>query len=235
MLSPNELSNLYKIISDENQTFGSIAQSFDELFKDIDKLRITLSLCILIKDNLLNVTQRLIAYYIIYLMKQNFHIEIGPFLPLIIETIQISKYKTEQNFLFDLVNNQINYVNSTIKNFLKDNTRNSYNKQNILLFLHTMYQKYNNEKPMDIKTNNFIRHVLYDRKKNDNKNIDNHTNNNLNDYIDTKEEMSLKNFEPNYMSFYPSLNNKKFLNQEPVWIMPNLKHNFIWENLGGKC
>jgi hypothetical protein len=88
---------------------------------------------------------------------------------------------------------------------------------------------------MDTKTNNFIRHVLYDRKKNDNKNIDNHTNNNLNDYIDTKEEMSLKNFEPNYMSFYPSLNNKKFLNQEPVWIMPNLKHNFIWENLGGKC
>ena len=107
MLSPNELSNLYKIISDENQTFGSIAQSFEELFKDIDKLRITLSLCILIKDNLLNVTQRLIAYYIIYLMKQNFHIEIGPFLPLIIDTIQISKYKTEQNFLFDLVNNQI--------------------------------------------------------------------------------------------------------------------------------
>ena len=103
-------------------------------------------------------------------MKQNFHIEIGPFLPLIIETIQISKYKTEQNFLFDLVNNQINYVNSTIKNFLKDNTRNGYNKQNILLFLHTMYQKYNNEKPMDTKTNNFIRHVLYDRKKNDNKN-----------------------------------------------------------------
>ena len=51
MLSPNELSNLYKIISDENQTFGSIAQSFEELFKYINKLTITLSLCILIKDN----------------------------------------------------------------------------------------------------------------------------------------------------------------------------------------
>ena len=124
MLSPNELSKLYEIISDENQTFESISRSYEESFKNIDRLRIALSLCILIKDNLLNVTQRLISFYIIYLMKSKFNLDIGPFLPLIIETIQTTKCKTEQNFLFDLLNNQIDYINSTVKNFLKDNTKN---------------------------------------------------------------------------------------------------------------
>ena len=47
MLSPNELSKLYEIISDENQTFESISRSFEESFKGIDKLRMALSLSIL--------------------------------------------------------------------------------------------------------------------------------------------------------------------------------------------
>ena len=173
MLSPNELSKLYKIISDENQTFESISRSYEESFKDIDKLRMGLSLSILIKDNLLNVTQRLISFYLIYLMKKKLNLEIGPFLPLIIETIQTTKYKTEQNFLFDLLNNQIDYTYSTVKNFLKDNTKNSDNKTNLIL-LQNLYNKYINEKWVDKKMNKFIRHVLYDRKKVDIRNIENH-------------------------------------------------------------
>ena len=228
MLSPNELSKLYKIISDENQTFESISRSYEESFKDIDKLRMGLSLSILIKDNLLNVTQRLISFYLIYLMKKKLNLEIGPFLPLIIETIQTTKYKTEQNFLFDLLNNQIDYTYSTVKNFLKDNTKNSYNKTNLILLQN--FNKYLNEKWVDKKMNKFIRHVLYDRKKVDIRNIENHSNINLLKYMNTKEEMSLKNCEQNYLSFYPKLNNKKFLDNEPMWIMPNLKHNFNWEN-----
>ena len=133
MLSPNELSKLYEIISDENQTFESISRSFEESFKGIDKLRMALSLSILINDNLLNITQRLISFYLIYLMKNNCNLEIGPFLPLIIETIRTTKYKSEQNFLFDLLNNQINYIYSTIKNFLNDNTKSSFNKPNLIL------------------------------------------------------------------------------------------------------
>ena len=161
MLSPNELSKVYEIISDENQTFESISRSYEESFKNIDRLRIALSLCILIKDNLLNVTQRLISFYIIYLMKTKFNLDIGPFLPLIIETIQTTKCKTEQNFLFDLLNNQIDYIYSTVKNFLKDNTKNSYNKSNIIL-LNNLYMQYSNDKITDNKMNDYIRHFLYD-------------------------------------------------------------------------
>ena len=61
MLSSNELSNLYKIISDENQTFEKISQSFSESFNKNDYMKIAVSLCILIKDNLLNIHQRIIS------------------------------------------------------------------------------------------------------------------------------------------------------------------------------
>ena len=229
MLSSNELTEVFKIISDENQTFGSIAQSFNELFKDSDKLRIALSLCILINDNLLNITQRLISFYLIYLMKMNYHIDIGPFLPLIIETIQTTKNMGEQNFLFDFLNNEINYINSTVKNYLKDKTKNNCNKTNLYL-LHNLYQKYMLEKSENKKMNNYVRHVLYERKKSDVKNMDNHCENNIKEFINSKEEMSLKFCEPNYLGLYPGKKIGKFIDKEPIWIMPNLKHNFNWEN-----
>ena len=228
MLSPNELSKIFNIISDDNQTFESISRSYEESFKNIDRLRIALSLCILIKDNLLNVTQRLISFYIIYLMKSKFNLDIGPFLPLIIETIQTTKCKTEQNFLFDLLNNQIDYIYSTVKNFLKDNTKNSYNKSNIIL-LNNLYMQYSNDKITDNKMNDYIRHFLYDRKKTDLRNIENHYNINLKNDINTEEEMSLNYFQPNYMTFCPHINNEKFIEKEPIWIMPHLKHNFNWK------
>ena len=231
MISSNELSEVFKIISDENKTFRDIAQIYNELFKDKDKLRIALSRCILLKDNLLNITQRLISFYLLYLMKINFHIDVGPFLPLIIETIQTTKNISEQNFLFDFLNNEINYINSTVKNFLKDKTKVNYNKTNVF-FLQSLYQKYLLEKPKDKKMSNFIRHILYDRKKTDIKHIDNHTSVNLPQYINTNQEMSLKLCEPSYISLCPKLKNSEFIDKEPVWIMPQLKHNFNWDN---KC
>jgi hypothetical protein len=229
MISSNELSEVFKIISDENKTFRDIAQIYNELFKDKDKLRIALSLCILLKDNLLNITQRLISFYLLYLMKINFHIDVGPFLPLIIETIQTTKNISEQNFLFDFLNNEINYINSTVKNFLKDKTKVNYNKTNVF-FLQSLYQKYLLEKPKDKKMSNFIRHILYDRKKTDIKHIDNHTSDNLPQFINTKEEMSFKLCEPSYISFCPKLKNNEFIDKEPIWIMPQLKHNFNWNH-----
>ena len=117
MLSSNELSNLYQIISDENQTFESISHSFEETFKEIDHMKVIISLYILIKDNLFNTTQRIISFYIIYLLKNEFKFEVSPFLPLIIESLQKTNLNTEQNFLIDFLNNQIDYINTTVKHF----------------------------------------------------------------------------------------------------------------------
>lgn len=238
MLSSNELSELYKIISDENQTFENISQSFSETFNKCDQLKIAISLCILIKDNLLNLHQRLISFYILYIMKRNDKLEITPFLPLIIEIIQTTKNKTEQNFLLDFLYNQINYLNTSVKNYIQDNTKNV--KMNIP-HLQMLYEKFNyelNKNGNNKKINDYIRHVLYDRKKSDIKNVDNHPNIDLSNSINVNDELTYKYFVPNYMSICPmgmNLNNNngkgsKFFDMEPIWLMPSLKHNFIWEN-----
>jgi hypothetical protein len=236
MLSSNELSFLYKIISDENQSFENISKLFAESFKKSDYLKIALSLSTLIKDNLLNVHQRLISFYILYFIQKSEQLEINPFLPLIIETIQITKNKNEQSFLLDILLNQINYLNVSVKNYIQDNSKTV--KLNIP-YIQKIYEKYNLEKNKlgnYVKINDYIRHIVYDRKKSDIKNIDNHPNIDISKSINIKDELSYNYFEPNYMSFCPmnlNINNengKKIFDMEPFWIMPNLKHNFIWEN-----
>ena len=230
MLSSNELSNLYKIISDDNQTFESISNSFGELFQESDHMKIIMSLHILIKDNLFNTTQRIISFYILYLMKSKFNFEISPFLPLILETIQKTNHNSEQNFLIDFLNNQIDYINTTVKHFVNDNTK-KINNQNIQ-YLQLLYKKYQIEKGIfgaSPKIFDLCRYVLYDRKKSEIKNLDNHKNIQLENYLSAKDEINLNYSNPNYMSFCQKIDNKKFLDNEPVWIMPNLKHNFIWE------
>lgn len=240
MLSPNELSVLYKIISDENQTFENISQSFSESFKKCDQLKVATSLCILIKDNLLNIHQRLISFYLIYLMKKNDELEITPFLPFIIETIKTSKNKNEQFFLSDFLNNQINYLNTSVKNYIEDNTKTVKIKiqdlQNLCNKYYLEQSKIGNNK----KNYDYLRHVLYDRKKSDIKNVDNHLNSNLAKSINVDDELAFKYFVPNYMSFCPmnmisnqsnnSGNGCEIFDTEPIWLLPNLKHNFIWEN-----
>ena len=123
MLSSNELSNLYKIISDENQTFEKISQSFSESFNKNDYMKIAVSLCILIKDNLLNIHQRIISFYILYFIKKSDKLEISPLLPLLLETLQFTKNKIEQSFLLDFLFNQINYLNITVKSYIQDNSK----------------------------------------------------------------------------------------------------------------
>jgi hypothetical protein len=240
MLSPNELSVLYKIISDENQTFENISQSFSESFKKCDQLKVATSLCILIKDNLLNIHQRLISFYLIYLMKKNDDLEITPFLPFIIETIKTSKNKNEQFFLSDFLNNQINYLNTSVKNYIEDNTKTVKIKIQDLQNLCNKYYMEQSKIGNNKKNYDYLRHVLYDRKKSDIKNVDNHLNSNLAKSINVDDELAFKYFVPNYMSLCPMNmisnqsnnygNSCEIFDTEPIWLLPNLKHNFIWEN-----
>ena len=236
MLSPNELSNLYKIISDENQTFESIAKLFNETFQESDQFKIAITISILIKDNLLNITQRIISYYLLYIMKQNFNFQISPFIPIILESILKSNHINEQSFIFDFLNNKINYINSSIKAYIQENT-NKFNSNNqILPYLQMIRHKYQLEKNLiginNQKMNNYIRYILYDRKKGDIKNIDNHQNINLEKNINIEKELTINYYEPSLMSFCSGINNKRFIENEPIWIMPQLRHNYIWENEG---
>ena len=65
MLSSQELSSLYQIISDDNQTFESISESFTKSFKS-NQLKAGTALSILLKDNVLNTVQKIISYFFIF-------------------------------------------------------------------------------------------------------------------------------------------------------------------------
>ena len=241
MLSSNELSILYRIISDERQSFENISIAFQGAFKKFEYTKVAISLCILIKDNLLTLPQRLISFYILYLIKKNDKLEISPFLPFILGTIQTTKERAEQNFLLDFLCYKINYLNISVKTYIQNKTK--VGKINFA-YLQALYNKHYSEiKKLgkSNKKNDFIWHILYEKKNNDVTNTGgNQQNGNIAAPSSVKDELVNKYFEPNYMSFFPlnlnETNNnnnsdmKKIFDGEPVWIMPGLKHDFIWEN-----
>ena len=42
------------------------------------------------------------------------------------------------------------------------------------------------------------------------------------------EELNFDSFEPNFLTYYPN-SNQQFYNDEPMWILPTLKYDFIWD------
>lgn len=261
MLSSNDLSTLYRIISDDNQTFENISKTLKDSFTRTEIFKLGLTLCILLKDNLLNLSQRIISYYILYELKKNEKLEVTPFFPLILEFLNSSKNKTEQSFLIDFIYEEIDYLKLTIKNYIQDTTKTTskFNNSCIPIIMEKYFKMLNNCNDNNIKNNSIsslnninnngikdhIRNIIYDRKKKDIKNLDNYPILNLNNLnIIINEELNYKFFEPNYMSFFPlkdislfniqknnvhGINNNKIFTDEPFWLIPELKHTFIWE------
>lgn len=235
MLSQNELSLLYQIISDDSQTFKKISETVKNNFIKENNSNIGTTLIFLLRDNLLNIHQRIISYYILFEISKQEKMVSNPYIPIILEMLQKSQNKNEQIFLEDFLYNQINYLDITVQNYLKDTTKElKIDLAQLLLQWNNFYKDILINKNIALKTNDKIRPIIYDRKKSDIKNIDNHNDLNLiNDKNKNKDNniektLNFNYFNPNYMSYYP-LNNNSFLNSEPIWILPQLKHNFIWE------
>ena len=233
MLNQNNLSLLYKMISDDNQTFEKISESFQQNFKNDDKPKVGTTILFLLRDNLLNIHQRIISYYILFEISKQEKMVSNPYIPIILEMLQKSQNKNEQIFLEDFLYNQINYLDITVHNYLKDTTKGlKIDLAQLLLQWNNFYKDILVNKNIALKTNDKIRPIIYDRKKSDIKNIDNHNDlnliNNKNKDNNIEKTLNFNYFNPNYMSYYP-LNNNSFLNSEPIWILPQLKHNFIWE------
>lgn len=230
MLSEKDLAELYKIISDDNQTFTKISESFQTNITKENQSKAGTTLIFLLRDNLLNINQRIISYYILYYISIKDNMETNPYIPIILEMMRKSQNKNEQNFLVDFLFKKINYLDITIQDYMKDNTKESkMNLIQIQMYWDNYYKEMLNQKNIDLKINDNTRPVIYDRRKSDIKNIDNHNNLNLlmNDK-DINNEFNCNYLNPNYMSYYPT-NNNIFFNSEPIWVLPSLKHNFIWE------
>ena len=230
MLSPQDLSSLYQIISDDNHTFESISETFNKHFDKSNQLKAGTVLSILLKDNLLNTVQKIISYFILYTFTEDKKIDTNPFLPIILEIIQNTKNKIEQNFLCDFLYNQIDYIKTPVKNYINDNSKESkLNLNQIRIFSEKYYKEVLNRNNLDNNLNDNMRHVVFDRKKNDIKKLDNYP---INDFTgNIREDLNLNSFQPNYMSYCPALDeSNKLFDNEPVWIIPELKHQFIWES-----
>jgi hypothetical protein len=120
MLSPNELGLLYNIISDDNKTFELIAANFQKSFPKSDQFKVGVTLWFLLKDNLLNLSQRLASFYILYDMYRLEKVSTTPFVPIVLETLQTSKNNVEKKLLLEFieVSVKVNVFIIKLNNFL---------------------------------------------------------------------------------------------------------------------
>ena len=227
MLSPNDLSNLYSIISDETKTFESISSNFQKAYSKSDQFKVCITLWYLIKENLLNLVQRLTSFYLFYDIYRQESNPTTPFIPILLESLENSKINAERKLLSDLLDLNFTYSKMTIKDFMENNQNNEEIK---LPDIEQLWKNYNTTKEKISKEiNDWIRPVIYDNNNGMN-NIEKSPENLP--LFDLKqlspEEISYNYFEPNFLTYYPN-SNYPFYEDEPMWILPTLKYDFIWD------
>ena len=66
MLSTSELASLQNLLNDDNKTFEDLNRNINSTFDKSIHFKIYLTLNILIKENKLNISQEIAAFYILY-------------------------------------------------------------------------------------------------------------------------------------------------------------------------
>ena len=230
MISQKELAKLYSYLSNENQTFEQIIKSFNEEFDVDSRNKAFHTIIILLKDNLLNLSQRIISYFLLYNVPQKENMETNPFLFIILDKLKNSNNKREQDFLIDFLYKKINYLKMTIRQYLAQDKREMrINLTQIKMQWDKYYKEILEKNNININSNDKIRAIIYDRGRNNIniQNINNSPNFNVISNVNILNESNLNYFNIEYMSFRPI--NTNFVSSEPVILIPNLKHNFIWE------
>jgi hypothetical protein len=224
-----DLSKLYTFISNSNQTFENISKFFNTEFNAENKNKAITVIIILLKDNLLNINQRIICYYILYATSQKEKMETNPFLFIILEKLKNSKDKIEQNFLLDFLYKKINYLGKTINEYLNKKPKEmKINITQIQMQWDKYYKELLKQKNININSDGKIRPFVYDVNNVNIMDINNSFKKfNALDNVNSENKNHLNYFKSGYMSFRP--NNINFLSSEPIFLLPNLNHKFIWE------
>ena len=228
-MSQIDLSKLYTFISNSNQTFENISKFFNTEFSAENKIKAITVIIILLKDNLLNINQRIICYYILYDTSQKEKMETNPFLFIILEKLKNSKDKIEQNFLLDFLYKKINYLGKTINEYLNKKPKEmKINITQIQMQWDKYYKELLKQKNININSDGKIRPFVYDVNNVNIMDINNSFKKfNALDNVNIENKNHLNYFKSDYMSFRP--NNINFLSSEPIFLLPNLNHKFIWE------
>mmetsp|Transcript_60447 Transcript_60447/g.112259 ORF Transcript_60447/g.112259 Transcript_60447/m.112259 type:complete len:421 (+) Transcript_60447:48-1310(+) len=104
MLSVQELDNLLKLLKESSKTFESIAQSFYKSYPKSEQFKAGCVICMLLQDNLLSQTQRLVGFYLLYdIYRNETSLSTTPFVPIVLETIERTKDVAERKFLLQFL------------------------------------------------------------------------------------------------------------------------------------
>lgn len=223
MLSSNELSNVQNLISDETKTFEELISKFITLFDSSKYFLICMALETLIKDHQLNIYQETAGLYILYHLNKEVK-GYSNFSSFALNILNETKIKVKQIILLNFIKN--NFVDLQTKiidyiKFIEDNKNNEDIDNEIINLKNEGYTHENNN------SKNFflINPIIFNKKKYDYSPI---KQNKIAKHILDKN--NLKYIEPNYLSYFPFQSKEMIFKNEVKWILPSLKHNFIWEN-----
>ena len=222
MLSVNDLSNVQNLIDDETITFDELITKFTTNFDNSKYFKICMTLEILIKDHQLNLFQEIVAFYILYYLNKE---EKGysNFTSLVLKILKETKNKEKKIILLNLMEDKITNTQIKIIDYIKmiENIKIDKNiDKEINNIINEGYTHENNNKDLYL-----INPTVSEKKLSDNILI---KQNDIQKYSSDKN--NLKYIEPNYMLYIP-FNSKQFIfKDELIFILPYLKHNFIWEN-----
>lgn len=103
MLSQQELDTLLNILTEPHKPFEQIATSFYRSFTKPDQFKAGCVICMLIQDNLLTQTQRLVGFYLLYDIYRQETEATTPFVPLVLEMVEQTHDMAERKFLLQFL------------------------------------------------------------------------------------------------------------------------------------
>jgi len=223
MLSQSELTSLQKLINDETNSFEDLKTWCISILSKSIYFKVNLTLSILIRDQQLSLSQEISSFYILYCLSEKDREKGFYFFPsLVFDILKETKIKKKKIFLFELLKNKITNNKITIKEYI-DHIEQLENNKKIEDDINLEILKLNNNKEQFSKKDLNINPIIYEKKI-----IDDKINKKDNHIQLTSEEPQFYFFKSNYMSYYES--SASLFKNEPYWIFPMLKHNFIWEN-----
>ena len=222
MLSSNDLLNIQNLINNEAITFDEVISKITSTFDTSKYFKICMTLEILIKDHQLNLFQEIVAFYILYYLNKE---EKGytTFSSLVLKILKETRNKEKKIILINLMENKMNNLQIKINDYIKmiENYKIDENiDKEINNIINEGYTHENNN-----KDNYLISPIVPEKGLKDNKIS---LTNNIKKFA--SDENNLKYIESNYMSYYPLHLKEIIFKNELIWIIPGLKHNFIWEN-----
>jgi len=114
MLQPKEISSLLSVLSEDDKNFDVCVKNFHNFFARTELFRVCSTLCILLRDGMLEPAQRLVAFYVLYDVYKSETVPVNPksetapsnpFLPIFLDTLRSRTYvdQCERSFLISLL------------------------------------------------------------------------------------------------------------------------------------